>query len=104
MYAGEVVEYGTCEEIFDHPQHPYTIGLLKSIPRLNADTDTLYTIKGVVPGMENMPEGCRFSNRCPHCMKRCQEEHPELADDGGHKVRCWLMDGERREEVKYEQE
>ena len=102
MYAGEVVEYGTCEEIFDHPRHPYTIGLLKSIPRLDADTGMLYTIKGVVPSMENMPEGCRFSNRCPNCMKRCRDEHPELIEDNGHKVRCWLMEGSRQEEVKYE--
>ena len=49
MYAGEIVEYGSCEEIFDHPQHPYTKGLLKSIPRLDEDTRILYTIKGMVP-------------------------------------------------------
>ena len=70
MYAGEIVEYGTCEEIFDHPQHPYTKGLLKSIPRLDEDTKILYTIKGMVPSMQDMPRGCRFSNRCPHCTMR----------------------------------
>lgn len=92
MYAGEIVEYGTCEEIFDHPQHPYTKGLLKSIPRLDEDTKILYTIKGMVPSMQDMPSGCHFSNRCPDCTTRCIEQHPELKDDGGHQVRCWLMD------------
>ncbi len=93
MYAGEIVEYGTCEEIFDHPQHPYTKGLLKSIPRLDEDTKILYTIKGMVPSMQDMPRGCRFSNRCPHCTMRCNEQHPDLKDFDGHQVRCWLMDG-----------
>lgn len=93
MYAGEIVEYGTCEEIFDHPQHPYTKGLLKSIPRLDEDTKILYTIKGMVPSMQDMPRGCRFSNRCPYCTTRCNEQHPDLKDFDGHQVRCCLMDG-----------
>lgn len=92
MYAGEIVEYGTCEEIFDHPQHPYTRGLLKSIPRLDVDTKILYTIKGMVPSMQDMPRGCHFSNRCPNCTTRCIEQHPELKDENGHQVRCWMMD------------
>lgn len=92
MYAGEIVEYGSCEEIFDHPQHPYTKGLLKSIPRLDEDTRILYTIKGMVPSMQDMPCGCRFSNRCPGCTTQCIEQHPELKDYKGHLVRCWLMD------------
>lgn len=92
MYAGEIVEYGTCEKIFDHPMHPYTKGLLKSIPRLDQDTKELYTIKGMVPSMQNMPSGCRFSNRCPYCTKQCSAQHPDLKDIDGHQVRCWLMD------------
>lgn len=101
MYAGEAVEYGTCEEIFDHPQHPYTVGLLKSIPRVDKDTDILYTIEGMVPSIENMPKGCRFSNRCPHCRKRCTEEHPALAGGDGHRVRCWIAAGDCQE-VKHD--
>lgn len=93
MYAGEVVEYGTCEEMFDNPQHPYTLGLLRSIPRVDKDTDVLYTIEGMVPSIENMPQGCSFSNRCPNCTERCVAEHPGLTDYDGHKVRCWLMTG-----------
>lgn len=92
MYAGEIVEYGTCGEIFDNPQHPYTKGLLKSIPRLDGDTKVLYTIKGMVPSMQDMPSGCRFSNRCPYCTERCIERHPELKDYSSHQVRCWMMD------------
>lgn len=104
MYAGEVVEHGTCEELFDHPQHPYTVGLLKSIPRVDQDKEALYTIEGMVPSIDNMPTGCRFANRCPHCTKRCQEEHPELMDHNGHKVRCWLFEGGCQEEVKHDEE
>lgn len=91
MYAGEIVEYGTCEEIFDHPEHPYTKGLLKSIPRLDEDMKVLYTIKGMVPSMQNMPSGCRFSNRCPYCTEKCAAAHPDLQDYNGHQVRCWLV-------------
>lgn len=97
MYAGEVVEYGPCEELFDHPQHPYTVGLLRSIPRVDQDTDLLYTINGMVPSIETMPRGCSFSNRCPHCVKRCTDEHPRLLNHDGHKVRCWLIDGNIKE-------
>lgn len=92
MYAGEVVEYGSCEEVFDHPKHPYTLGLLKSIPRLDKDTDVLYTIEGVVPSIENFPVGCGFSNRCSLCSEKCISEHPPLVDRDGHSVRCWAVE------------
>ena len=104
MYAGEVVEHGTCEEVFDHPQHPYTIGLLKSIPRVDKDTETLYTIEGIVPSIDHMPRGCRFANRCTHCTPKCQDEHPDLMEYQGHKVRCWLFEGGKQEEVKHVEE
>lgn len=89
MYLGEVVEYGTCAEIFDHPTHPYTNGLLKSIPRADKDVNNLYTINGIVPSIEKMPKGCGFSNRCDYCTEKCLNEHPDLVDYYGHKVRCW---------------
>ncbi len=94
MYAGEVVEYGTCEELFDNPKHPYTIGLLKSIPRINKDVKSLYTIKGMVPSLEHLPPGCGFSNRCPYCTEHCTKVHPPLVDDNGHKTRCWMINNE----------
>ena len=102
MYAGEIVEYGTCEELFDHPQHPYTIGLLKSIPRINKDVKTLYTIKGMVPSLEHLPEGCSFSNRCPYCTEHCTKEHPPLVNYDGHKIRCWMFDNDSQAEVEHD--
>lgn len=102
MYAGEVVEYGSCVEIFDHPKHPYTVGLLKSIPRVDKDTEALYTIEGMVPSIQNMPKGCRFYNRCSYCTERCEKEHPALIDFDGHKVRCWQFIEDRKEDVKHD--
>ena len=104
MYAGEVVEHGACEEVFDHPQHPYTVGLLKSIPRVDKDTETLYTIEGIVPSIDHMPHGCRFANRCTHCTPKCRDEHPGLIEHQGHKVRCWLFEGGAQEEVNHVEE
>ena len=104
MYAGEVVEHGACEEVFDHPQHPYTVGLLKSIPRVDKDTETLYTIEGIVPSIDHMPHGCRFANRCTHCTPKCRDEHPDLIEHQGHKVRCWLFEGGAQEEVNHVEE
>ena len=93
MYAGKVVEKNTAENIFDHTRHPYTQGLLKSIPRLNQDVDKLYTIEGQVPSLGNMGEGCRFASRCPYCTDRCKKEEPELkqTSDGGQ-VRCFMVE------------
>ena len=86
-----IVEYGTLEQIFDHPLHPYTNGLLRSIPRINQRKDErLYTIDGTVPTLDEMPKGCRFCTRCKEATQRCWEQDPgmhTLAD--GHKVRCW---------------
>ncbi|MFT4005929.1 MAG: ABC transporter ATP-binding protein [Lacrimispora sp.] len=91
MYAGEVVEYGSARSIFKNGMHPYTMGLLESIPRLDQDTDQLNTIDGTVPSLSQMPKGCRFSNRCSLCMDRCKEETPELRElEEGHQVRCFL--------------
>ncbi len=91
MYAGKDVEYGTLEQIFDHPLHPYTNGLLRSIPRINQRKDErLYTIDGTVPTLDEMPKGCRFCTRCKEATQWCWEQDPgmhTLAD--GHKVRCW---------------
>ena len=89
MYAGEVVEYGDVRTIFTKPSHPYTQGLLASLPRVDKDMERLNTIEGTVPSLGNMPEGCRFSNRCPYCVERCMKEKPLLKDYDGHQIRCF---------------
>lgn len=88
MYAGEVVEYGSALSIFDAPRHPYTQGLLKSIPRVDKDIKKLYTIEGLVPSLNNMPVGCRFADRCDRSMAVCKIKSPALVDVDGSKVRC----------------
>ena len=91
MYAGDAVEEADVRELFKNPRHPYTIGLLNSIPRMDGDDSDLYVIEGTVPGLYDMPKGCRFGPRCEHCTQRCREELPPLVDIGdGHKVRCFL--------------
>lgn len=90
MYAGQSVEYGTAEDVFDRPSHPYTVGLLKSIPRLGSGLEGhLYTIEGTVPSLDEMPEGCRFSSRCQYADERCLKESPAMSEYNGHKVRCF---------------
>ena len=90
MYAGEVVEYAPVTELFDHPRHPYMQGLLRSIPRLDQDAQELYTIEGTVPGLNEMPEGCRFAGRCPYATEHCRASAPPLREAApGIKVRCW---------------
>lgn len=90
MYAGKSVEYGTAEDIFDRPAHPYTVGLLNSIPRLGSGQEEhLYTIEGTVPGLDEMPEGCRFCTRCAYADSRCRNEDPGMREVNGHLVRCF---------------
>ena len=102
MYCGQVVEEAEVRTLFDHPMHPYTLGLLKSIPRLeDDDSKRLYMIKGMVPNPLEMPPGCHFSDRCDSCMDTCRTKVPELVDVDGHKVRCFLYesaDGEVKSE------
>ncbi|HIW75321.1 MULTISPECIES: ABC transporter ATP-binding protein [Gordonibacter] len=93
MYCGQVVEEAEVRTLFDHPMHPYTLGLLKSIPRLeDDDTKRLYMIKGMVPNPLEMPPGCHFSDRCDSCMDICRQKVPGLVDINGHKVRCFLYE------------
>lgn len=93
MYCGQVVEEAEVRALFDHPMHPYTLGLLKSIPRLeDDDTKRLYMIKGMVPNPLEMPPGCHFSDRCDSCMDICRQQVPDLVDVDGHKVRCFLYE------------
>jgi peptide/nickel transport system ATP-binding protein len=90
MYAGRVVESGSVEAIFEDPQHPYTIGLMGSVPSLSRRQGRLATIRGSVPPAELMPKGCRFAPRCPFAEARCAAEPPPLVDiTPGHSARCW---------------
>jgi oligopeptide/dipeptide ABC transporter ATP-binding protein len=100
MYAGRVVERGAKREVFYNPQHPYTWGLLGSIPRLDRPKPKkLHSIEGMPPSLINLPRGCKFRPRCPHAFEKCYEE-PELkssVDEPGHLDRCWLtVDDKRR--------
>lgn len=93
LYAGKSVEYGTVDQIFNHPKHPYTKGLLKSIPRLDQNEDYLFAIEGVVPNQYNMPAGCRYCPRCPDAMPQCEKNQPpEFAVDGSY-VSCFQYAG-----------
>ncbi len=94
MYCGQVVEEATALELFERPLHPYTLGLLRSIPTME-DTETdepLYMIRGMVPNPLNMPKGCAFADRCERRMERCKTEMPPLYDAEGRKLRCFLFD------------
>ena len=90
MYAGRIAEQGTVEEVFNRPRHPYTRGLLASIPRLSTPRKSrLATIEGMVPALTEMPAGCRFNNRCPHADEHCVAEYPDITDaKDGHLVAC----------------
>jgi len=94
MYAGEIVESAAVEPLFERPAHPYTRGLLSSIPQLGTTKDSrLNVIRGSVPNPLFYPKGCRFEPRCPHAMPVCREHHPPLvAVEPGREVRCFLYD------------
>ncbi len=94
MYAGEIVEQGTLADVFtgeDH--HPYTVGLFGAIPNINDETPRLKPIDGLMPDPTNLPKGCSFSPRCPHCTERCLQEKPTDHTKGTHCIRCHLFDG-----------
>ena len=96
MYAGKVVEEAPVRTLFHTPRHPYTEGLLRSIPRLDERRESLPVIDGMVPNLLDLPSGCRFHPRCPRAERRCREEAPALRSFGeGHRVACWQAFGER---------
>lgn len=94
MYAGQIVETTNVVELFTEPKHPYTEALLNSIPRMDEEVETLNTIGGVVPSIQNMPQvGCRFADRCPKAFGDCTKVTPQLAEvNEGHYARCLLYD------------
>ncbi|WP_312472503.1 ABC transporter ATP-binding protein [Neobacillus sp.] len=92
MYSGQIVEHGEVRKILKDPQHPYTKGLLKSVPDLRGKKDRLYSIPGTVPAPGTIRNGCRFAERCSEVFGKCREESPELykSEKDGHEVRCFL--------------
>ena len=101
MYAGEVIEYGTVEDIFESTfHHPYTEGLFGSIPSLDEDTSRLKPITGLMPDPSNLPTGCKFHPRCPHCMDVCKNVVPDTVTHGKHIVKCHLFGGRVNEQGK----
>ncbi|KOO49102.1 ABC transporter ATP-binding protein [Viridibacillus arvi] len=98
MYAGQIVEEASVLELFENPQHPYTKGLINSIPKLGNYTERLDSIPGNVPTPENMPTGCRFAPRCSFVMKQCLSEAPMLKGvQENHSCRCWLSEVEKND-------
>ncbi|MBS4214695.1 MULTISPECIES: ABC transporter ATP-binding protein [Neobacillus] len=90
MYAGQIVEEGSVDEIFESPKHPYTKALLLSMPMLGTSKKKLHTIKGVVPDIKKMPTGCRFHPRCEMATDMCRQQAPKLEQtEDGRRVRCW---------------
>ncbi|WJY26310.1 ABC transporter ATP-binding protein [Sporosarcina trichiuri] len=97
MYGGQVVEQAPTKELLRHTKHPYTQGLLDSMPDLTTDTDRLKTVPGAVPAATDFPKGCRFASRCPFVMDRCLESNPELLEvSPGHFARCHLYEEEEK--------
>ncbi len=94
VYAGEVIEQGTVEDIFTRVKnHPYTEGLFNSIPDLTSTVERLIPIPGFMSDPTDLPGGCKFADRCPHCMERCKKEPPPVYTEGSHSIRCCLFDG-----------
>jgi peptide/nickel transport system ATP-binding protein len=98
MYAGKVVERAPVQELFDHPQHPYTVGLLGSIPRLDVERTRLASIEGQVPSPLRRPAGCKFADRCPFVIDKCRAQDPPLREVGvRHESACWRAPLDPRE-------
>jgi oligopeptide/dipeptide ABC transporter ATP-binding protein len=92
MYAGQIMEYTSVKKVFAEPKHPYTKGLIRTIPSIIETRSRLEEIKGIVPHLSDVPRGCRFHDRCDMAFSRCREETPGVLDTGDHLVRCWLYE------------
>ena len=91
MYAGQMVEFGGSDEVYKNPKHPYTRGLLSSIPTLRGSRPTY--IRGTPPALVDPVTGCRFADRCPHAFEKCGKDPPDFGTDTGY-VKCWLYEPE----------
>ena len=94
MYGGQLMEYGTVEDVFKHQYHPYTRGLISSTPSLIANNDQLQPIEGTPPNLLNLPTGCRFNPRCKSCMEICKNKQPHEIKYGNNLIKCFLFDKE----------
>ncbi|MBS6762822.1 MAG: ABC transporter ATP-binding protein [Clostridium sp.] len=98
MYGGEVVEYGTVQEVFENPCHWYTIGLLNAVPKLAGERQRLVSIPGNVANAQMLPQGCKFHPRCSECIERCKVQRPEMIRlNDNHYVQCWEAGGNHGE-------
>ena len=93
MYAGRIVEIGPVADVIHRPQHPYTVGLMGSIPSIVDERERLTQIDGTMPRLTAIPAGCAFHPRCPHAFDRCRRERPELLAAGATRAACWLVGG-----------
>jgi peptide/nickel transport system ATP-binding protein len=91
MYAGRIVEIGPVADVIHRPQHPYSQGLMGSIPSIVAEREDLAQIDGSMPRLTSIPAGCAFHPRCPHAFDRCRRERPELMPAGATRAACWLV-------------
>ena len=97
MYAGRIVEVGPVADVIHRPSHPYTVGLMGSIPAMDEDRERLLQIDGAMPRLNAIPTGCAFNPRCPQVFDRCRNERPDLIDAGPTRAACWLVaEGQRR--------
>jgi peptide/nickel transport system ATP-binding protein len=94
MYAGRVVEIGPVQQVIHAPAHPYTAGLMGSIPAMDEDRERLLQIDGAMPRLDAIPPGCAFHPRCPRAFARCGRERPDLLDAGATRAACWLHAGD----------
>jgi peptide/nickel transport system ATP-binding protein len=90
MYAGRIVETAPVADVISAPKHPYTVGLMGSIPSIAADRERLAQIDGSMPRLNAIPSGCPFHPRCPRVFDRCVDERPDLLDAGTSRAACWL--------------
>lgn len=103
MYGGLIMEYGTVDEIFYHPRHPYTMGLLGSIPHVDGgEKRRLIPIDGTPPDLINPPKGCPFSTRCKYCINVCTREQPPYFAEDKHRTMCWMLDVDAPKDSDYE--
>ncbi len=94
MYAGRVVEIGPVAQVIHHPAHPYTVGLMGSIPAMDSERERLMQIDGAMPRLNAIPTGCAFNPRCPQVMDRCRTQRPDLLPAGATRAACWLHDAQ----------
>jgi len=95
MYAGRIVEIGPVDDVIHRPAHPYTVGLMGSIPAMDEDRERLLQIDGAMPRLNAIPAGCAFNPRCPQAFERCRQVRPDLVPAGATRAACWLVDSQR---------